>query len=296
MSGPLKAVMSQTAHAVRGSVLFALMLGWLVVAPAPARASACTGGPVAAAAANAATLDSIAWTPFRRAEIGWATYAPHIGQTLSTRCSPSSPGFAAALGIWQAGQKLPATGILDPATFAAMQARWTALRPFVKATRNGACPPPPDASRLVNAAAAEAYGGKVIAIRADALAAWRGLVAAARRDMPAMAADRRWLTIFSGFRHPIDDDIRCYINNNCYGVTRAACSAHRTGLAVDVFVGTAPGLRPDSSDNANRRAMSQTPVYRWLVRNARSHGFVNYVFEPWHWEYIATAAPAAALK
>ncbi len=31
--------------------------------------------------------------------------------------------------------------------------------------------------------------------------------------------------------------------------------------------------------------MVQTPAYRWLLANARRFGFVNYVFEPWHWEW-----------
>ena len=31
---------------------------------------------------------------------------------------------------------------------------------------------------------------------------------------------------------------------------------------------------------------TQTATYRWLVAYARRYGFVNYVFEPWHWEWI----------
>ena len=28
------------------------------------------------------------------------------------------------------------------------------------------------------------------------------------------------------------------------------------------------------------------PAYRWLVRYAARFGFVNYAFEPWHWEWV----------
>ena len=34
-----------------------------------------------------------------------------------------------------------------------------------------------------------------------------------------------------------------------------------------------------------RLYMTKTPTYRWLVANAGRFGFVNYPFEPWHWEW-----------
>jgi LAS superfamily LD-carboxypeptidase LdcB len=45
----------------------------------------------------------------------------------------------------------------------------------------------------------------------------------------------------------------------------------------------------DSSADANRLYQVGTPAYRWLVANAARFGFVNYVFEPWHWEWIGQA-------
>ena len=276
---------------LRCGPIFALMLFVLVLlVPARSVAADCATGPAAAATANAASLDAIAWSPFRRSETGWVIYGPQIAATIATSCPPGSPGFAAALARWQAGQHLPTTGVVDAPGFAAMNARWTANRPFVAATRGGACPPPPDTIQLATATPKESYAGKTIQLRADTLMAWRRLVAAARRDLPELKADPRWLTIFSGFRAPIDDDVRCMIDNNCQGVTRATCSAHRTGLAIDAFVGVAPGFGPDSTADANRRFMSQTPAYRWLVLHAGEYGFANYVFEPWHWEWRAPAA------
>ena len=115
------------------------------------------------------------------------------------------------------------------------------------------------------------------------------MVTAAHASLPSR--DRQWFTIFSGIRDPAADDARCLIEGNCQGVTRAFCSAHRTGLAVDLHVGHAPGFGPDSSDDSNRRAMVRTPAYRWLVANAARFGFVNYIFEPWHWEWSPAEAP-----
>jgi hypothetical protein len=252
-----------------------------------AAAASCAAGPVDAAAANAASLETLAFAPFRRPETGWAVYGPRVAAEIGSTCPADSPGFAAALAGWQAANKLPPTGVMDIESFAAMNGKWTLARPWVQATRHGGCPEPPAAETLATATPAESYGGKTIQLTPATLGQWRALTAAAKADLPELAADPRWLTVFSGFRAPDDDAARCLAENNCDGTVRAVCSAHRTGTAIDAYVGEAPGMRPDSSDDANRRAMTQTAVYRWLVANAARFGFVNYVFEPWHWEYAA---------
>jgi D-alanyl-D-alanine carboxypeptidase len=245
-----------------------------------------------AARANAASLETLAWAPFRRPETGWSTYAPVIAAEVGTACPPDSPGFAAALGAWQAAHGLAATGRIDPETVEPMRVMWMLRRPFVVATRQGACPEPAPAGQLVQARAAESYGGAAAAItlRGDAMDAYRRMVAAARREVPAAAADPALLTIFSGFRDPIANAVRCASEQNCGGPERANCSAHRTGLAVDLYLGAAPGLRPDTTDDVNRRFLSRSPTYLWMVRNAARFGFVGYPFEPWHWEW--TGSPA----
>jgi LAS superfamily LD-carboxypeptidase LdcB len=116
-----------------------------------------------------------------------------------------------------------------------------------------------------------------------ALGAYRRMRAAALADLGP--ADANALTLFSGYRSPASDDERCAREGNCQGVVRAQCSAHRTGTALDLFVGFAPGFMADSSATANRLHQTGTPAYRWLVANAGRFGFVNYVFEPWHWEW-----------
>ena len=64
---------------------------------------------------------------------------------------------------------------------------------------------------------------------------------------------------------------------------------HRTGLAFDFVLGNGPGDALFSTSPANRLALSQTPAYRWLVANADRFGFVNYPYEPWHWEWTGEA-------
>ncbi|WP_331538900.1 M15 family metallopeptidase [Phenylobacterium sp.] len=258
-------------------------------APAPPlRPAVC--GPAAgdpASAANALSLNTLAWAPFRRPETGWETYAPLIGQEIGSPCAPDTPGFAAALSAWQDAQGLPGGGRMSEAAFQRMKARWQDQRPFVRAA-HGACPAPPAETTLAPARISESYLGKPVVMRPAVLAAYRRLAAAARQDL-LVRADPRNLTIFSAYRSPQADAERCRLERNCDGVGRATCSPHRTGLALDLFVGAAPGFGPDSSAEANRRFQSKTAVYRWLVRNAGRFGFSNYPFEPWHWEWTGEA-------
>jgi LAS superfamily LD-carboxypeptidase LdcB len=177
---------------------------------------------------------------------------------------------------------------MDPASFVRMKGLWQEKRPFVLATLSGACPDPP-LSALATASAAESYGGKPIQLRARALEAYRRMASAARAESAEIRADPRNLTIFSGYRSPTVDAERCFHEANCDGVSRATCSPHRTGLALDLYVGQAPGFGPDSSADANRLFMSRTAAYAWMVANADRFGFVNYPFEPWHWEWVGEA-------
>ena len=246
----------------------------------------CNIGPAGAAAANAASLTMLAWAPFRgREETGWETYALRIATEIGTACPPASPGFAAALARWQDAHRLPANGLMDAGTFKAMNNAWSMARPFVVASQNGACPPPPAPDQLVELSPSDIYG-KPERARPEALAAYRRMVADARGADPAIAADPKMLTVFSAYRDPVSDAADCAARGNCGGAEKANCSSHRSGTAFDIVVGAAPGRRIDSSADANRLAMSKTPAYRWLVINAPRYGFLSYAFEPWHWEWV----------
>jgi hypothetical protein len=252
-----------------------------------ASAEVCVVGPALDALRNAASLQTLPVAPFRRPEIGWAIYEAWIKADIGTSCSAVTPAFASALARFRARHGLGSGGVMDVPTLAALNQMWTARRPFVRISKI-ACPAPPPISTLATALPAESYGGKVIQLRPGALAAYRRLAAAARAA-GVTGANRSLLTIFSGFRDPAADAARCAAEGNCQGVSRASCSAHLTGLAMDLNLGAAPGHTIDSADDVNRLYMSGTPTYRWLVANAGRFGFVNYVFEPWHWEWTGEA-------
>ena len=252
-----------------------------------AKAEMCAVGSITDAARNAASFQTLAVAPFHRPEIGWAPYEAWIKADLGTTCSAITPAFARALARWRIQHHLGADGVMDVPTLASFNQLWTSRRPFVRISKV-ACPLPPPETSLATATRPESYGGKIIQLRSGALAAYRRLVAGARAA-GVLRGDARLLTIFSGYRNPDADAVRCVLEQNCHGVTRASCSAHLTGLAMDVYLGAAPGHTVDSADDVNRTFMTYTPAYRWLVLNAARYGFVNYVFEPWHWEWTGEA-------
>lgn len=267
----------------------ALLMALAVATPMrAAAAAACRAeGWSEAAEVNATTLTTLAWAPFGRAETGWEIYVPLIQHEIATACPPDSEGFAAALATWQGAQGLAADGVVGEPAFLAMKGAVQTRREFVRVTQEGACPETPD---LITAARLdEGLGGKQVWMRPAALRAWRAMAAAARAEVAEIAADPQALTIFSGYRSPSADAARCQAEGNCDGVVRARCSAHRTGLAADLYVGAAPGFSADSTADPNRLHMTRTATYRWLLANAGRFGFVNYPFEPWHWEWTGEA-------
>ncbi|CAN5264484.1 hypothetical protein BH11PSE2_BH11PSE2_05340 [soil metagenome] len=258
---------------------------------APPMPSPCQGSATFAEAArlNAQSAVNLTWAPFGRDEIGWVTYAPLIAEEIGSGCDPASASFAQALADWQAAHHFRVDGVMTAAIFDTMKAGWQGRRPYVALRGKGICPDPPPIDRLSTATGMESYGGKTIQLRTGALSAYRAMIAEARKAVPGLADDPDMLRIFSAYRSPEYDAERCAREQNCQGITRAECSGHRTGLALDIVVGHAPGYDVDSSADPNRLAMSRTPAYRWLVINARRFGFANYPFEPWHWEWTGEA-------
>lgn len=237
--------------------------------------------------ANAISVYSLEWTPFNRQEWGWETYLPLIQQELGTECGPGTPAFATALAQFQAQHSLPGAGVFDQPTFQVFKGVWQERRPFIMARIRDECPDPPPISQLGYLVAEEEHADRLTRLlRRDVLAAYRRLVAAARAEVPEVAADPEMLQIFSGFRDPEADAARCAAQGNCDGLRRAVCSPHRTGTAVDLYVGQIIGLGVDDTSPASRLHMTQGATYRWLVKNAGRFGFAPYVFEPWHWEYV----------
>lgn len=281
--------------AIRTALLsVTLLLSALVAAPnrASAQAEVCDrqveawGGP---GLANGISLYSLEWSPFGATEWGWETYLPLIQQELATGCAANSPRFAAALADFQSSHDLPATGVFDPATFQVFRGLWQERRPFIMArVREEPCPEPPPLYQLGYLVESEEHADRLTRLlRRDVLEAYRRMVAAARAEVPEVDRDRELLQIFSGFRDPEADAARCAAQNNCDGLRRAVCSPHRTGTAVDLYVGQIEGLGVDNTSPASRLHMSRSATYRWLVRNAGRFGFTPYVYEPWHWEWVS---------
>ncbi len=262
----------------------------LTLVAGTARAQACQSGGDAWAGpafANAISVYSLEWAPFGSNEFGWETYLPLIQKELGTDCAPTTQDFAVALAAFQGRHALVPTGQFDQATFQVFRGLWQERRPFILARLRDECPDPPPIRELGYLEAPEEHADRLTRLlRRDVLEAYRRMVAAARAEVPAVAADPELLQIFSGFRDPEADAARCATQGNCDGVRRAVCSPHRTGTAVDLYVGQAPGLGVDNTSPASRLHMSQGPTYRWLVQNAGRFGFVPYVFEPWHWEWV----------
>ncbi|MGQ2991696.1 MAG: D-alanyl-D-alanine carboxypeptidase family protein [Brevundimonas sp.] len=254
-----------------------------------AQATDCTGSADwgEAALANALSLTTLSWTPFNQVETGWETYIPMLQQEIGVRCDPASGAFAAGLAGFQSRYNLSPTGVFDAATFMVLKGLLQERRPFVMARLRTECPEPPPLNQLAYLSPEEEHADRLTRLlRRDVLDAYRRMAAAARAEVPAIAADPELLQIFSGFRDPEADAARCAAQGNCDGVRRAVCSSHRTGTAVDLFVGKAPGLGVDSTAPASRLHMSRGPAYQWLVRNAGRFGFTPYLYEPWHWEYV----------
>ncbi len=243
----------------------------------------------APALANAISHYSLQWAPFGATEWGWEAYLPLIQKELNTGCAPGSPRFARALAEFQYAHSLPATGWFDPATFQVFRGLWQERRPFImERVREQPCPDPPPLYQLGYLVESEEHADRLTRLlRRDVLAAYRLMVAAAREEVPEVAADPELLQIFSGFRDPEADAARCATQGNCDGLRRAVCSPHRTGTAVDLYVGQLGDTGVDNTSPASRLHMTRGATYRWLVQNAHRFGFVPYVYEPWHWEWVS---------
>ena len=286
------------------AVLFLGVVGlvvWSLSGPAPTRPprqaplprvapAACASDQAfaAAAAQNAVSLTGAAWSAFGRPEAGWEIYAPLTAHEVGSDCPPDTPAFAKALATWQGAHHLAGAGVMTEETLKQLRTLWLERRPFVVAMARG-CPPPPPPEQLAWVGPEEGFHGKPVQLRLAALAAYRSMVAAARAEAPEIDKDHSLLSIFSGYRDPVADGLACDTTVTCGTITRARCSAHRTGLAVDLYLGSTPDSAPEMSADPNRLFQSRSTAYRWLVANGARFGFVNYPFEPWHWEWTGEA-------
>lgn len=261
-------------------------LAILLAVSARAEAACSSWNPVwrAAAAANAKSVTTSTWTFFEGREgakegPGWDMYVPLILRTLDIRCEASDPGFAKALAGFQRRAKLKATGRMDAATARALRGRWQWRRDFLKKAAK-ACP-------LADVATLQpVYAGdtRLVADR-RVLAAYTHMRRAFEDAHPYMIRFGA-LDILSAWRDPAKDREVCKDNPTCNGVAKTDhCSSHWSGMALDLYVGMTGDYGPIDSNYENRLYQSRTVIYQWMLDHAGEYGFVNYPFEPWHWEW-----------
>ena len=244
-------------------------------------------GPLVEAASQNATLKSgVEWLFGGKQQHGWYLYTPLIAKLIGTDKDATSPDFAFSLAGWQNKVGLVPSGILDTDTLYKMVDTWQSIR-----SKDHTYPAPEE---LVTAPPSEFLyperPAELRQVQKTAYAAYKKMLAAAIADRSLklkatqsgeLAADEQFLKIVSSFRsHEYQEELRRKAPN-AGRAGLAVNSPHFTGRALDLYVGGDP---VDTGDT-NRAVQVNTPVYKWLVKNAEKFGFYPYYYEPWHWEY-----------
>ncbi len=238
------------------------------------------------AAKNATLKNELSWTFGGRPQRGWYLYDLLIRKTLNTQSESGSADFAAAVGVWQKEMGLDPSGVLDEDSFMKMVAQWQNYRLKDRTLAQ------PD--QLLTAPSSDFYDPeRLIELRQlerRTYTAYKRMLAAAIADQSLglqrvrgeLAPDERYFKIISAYRSREYQDRLRRESPNAGSAGLAVNSPHFTGRALDIYVGGEPVDTRDS----NRAIQVNTPVYKWLVRNAERFGFRPYFYEPWHWEYV----------
>ena len=240
-----------------------------------------------AATENSRSVSALNWTFGGKVQTGWQIYEPLVADTIAATGNAGTPEFASALSKWQSTHSLTPTGIVDETTLGTFMSYWQSLR------LGRSDFPGPD--KLISAPIADFYDptrdADLLQLESQTYAAYKRMIAAAAKDLShdvhftkngELAPGEKYLRIVSAFRsQEYQDKLRAKSPGS--GRTALALhSAHNTGQALDLYVGG----DPVSTKDPNRLLQTQTPAYKWLVKNARRFGFYNYFYEPWHWEYV----------
>jgi len=240
-----------------------------------------------AAAQNARLKSNLQWTFGGKTQTGWYLYENLIAHLIETEAKAESSEFAEALARWQKSAGLAPSGILDEPTLNAIVKNWQANR---LKNRGYASP-----DELITAPPTDFYDPMRVEdlrrLEYNTYAAYKKMVAAAIADKSLklatdekgnLAATEKFLKIVSVFRsREYQAKLRREAPNSGRAGLAVKNSPHFTGRALDIYVGGEPVETRDD----NRAFQVQTPVYKWLVKNAGKFGFKPYFYEPWHWEY-----------
>ena len=240
-----------------------------------------------AAAENAKLKMNLAWTFGGKAQTGWYLYEELISRLIESSAKAESGEFAEMLARWQKNAGLEPTGILNETTLMAIVKNWQANRLKIRGYAS------PD--ELMVAPPADFYdpsrAEELRQLQRNAYNAYKKMIAAAVADKSLnlasdgkgnLAASEKFLKIISAFRSKeYQEKLRRESPNSGRAGLAVNNSPHFTGRALDIYVGGEPVETRDD----NRAVQVQTPVYKWLVKNAATFGFKPYFYEPWHWEY-----------
>ncbi|HEX3282382.1 MAG TPA: D-alanyl-D-alanine carboxypeptidase family protein [Pyrinomonadaceae bacterium] len=249
--------------------------------------SSATANLSAATSRNMLLSNDLSWTFGNKPQRGWYLYTSLISRLLNTKNPVGSTAFAKSLATWQKKMGLQANGLLDEQSLYEMIKVWQGAR---LKDREVASP-----DKLVNVPISEFYdptrAEELRKVERATYAAYKKMVAAAVADRSlglahgahgTLAPGEKFLKIISAFRSREYQDKLRRESPNAGTAGLAVNSPHFTGRALDIYVGGEP---VDTLD-ANRKLQVETPVYKWLVRNAERFGFRPYFYEPWHWEYV----------
>lgn len=237
------------------------------------------GDPLRAAVESNSRLSTVmSWQFGGKTQRGWSLYTPLIGSLIELNGEWDERLFAFSLLQWQKRQGLAASGVLDGETWSRMIATWQNRRIRERTY--------PSASQLVTASVSDLYDPErpleLRRLDSSTYSAYRRMVAAAAAELRLSPSDR-FLKIISAFRSREYQEQLRRQSPHSGRAGLAINSPHFTGRALDLYVGG----EPVSTRDDNRALQTQTPVYRWLVKNAARFGFQPYFYEPWHWEYCA---------
>jgi zinc D-Ala-D-Ala carboxypeptidase len=240
-----------------------------------------------AAARNAEFRDQVTWTFGGKRQRGWYLYDLLLQETVRNLSATGTSDFAAALSTWQEMRRLSPEGILDEDALMAMVSYWQSNR---LKDRSPASP-----EQLVTAPSSEFYDperdAELRQVERNTYDAYKRMLAAAIADptlkldhtgADQLAPTERFFKIISAHRSREYQEKLRRESPNAGSAGLAMNSPHFTGRALDIYVGGDPVDTRDS----NRAIQVNTPVYKWLVRNAERFGFRPYFYEPWHWEYV----------
>lgn len=240
-----------------------------------------------AAVRNNTLQNDLRWTYGGKTQRGWFLYVPLIRQTLQIDNDVDSTELAAAVSQWQKKSGIKSDGIINKTTLFSFINYWQSrrIKPIVLAEEN----------RLLTAPISNFYDPtrnvELLKVEKETFAAYKKMIAAAIADKSLdlkidkegnLSEEELFLKLVSTYRSPAYQAGLRKKEPNASSAQIAFVSPHFTGRALDIYVGGEPVTTKDF----NRAIQIETPVYKWLVKNAERFGFYPYFYEPWHWEYV----------